>query len=309
MEESPQFDIEELAGLLDLRKVNDQPTVLLLGARAGGLFRNRRIYDNLERFSHRDFRTLSRIEQFSECYTILTRRQFSETDIHSILRTAVRDLAVTRTDVYLAELIKQRYFDEIISTNIDDVLERSVLQAGMQEHRDFEVTIPVRATLYDKNLPHRILKIFGDFGSRMYIVKERFSQLDNNPEVKNALQRILARDVIVVGLDPKWDEDIMRVIPPKSGSLFFVNEEKFDEQSMHYSILKARKAQYIRGSYDSFMRELYSFLYGSLDLPSNYQLLEILAQLSDIANRLQVVQDEQKSIIGEIEKIKNSKGN
>jgi hypothetical protein len=25
-------------------------------------------------------------------------------------------------------------------------------------------------------------------------------------------QRILARDVIVVGLDPKWDEDIMRVI-------------------------------------------------------------------------------------------------
>jgi hypothetical protein len=301
MREQQQWDIEELAKLLKLRKGNGQPTVLLLGARAGELFRNRYFYESLRGFSHRDFNNLSRIEQFCECYTILTKNPFSETDIHSILRASLRDLAITKTDAYLAELVKQGYFDEIISTNIDDVLERSFLQADMQEHKDFEVTIPVRETLHERSLPHRIFKIYGDFGSRMYIIKERLSHLDKNQEIKSALQRILARDVIIVGVDHYWDEDIFRTIPSQSGTIFFINE---DEQAVNHSIFKERKAHYIRGSYEDFMRELYNCLCEGLELPINYQLAkEILTRLTGISRQLQYLLDEQKIIISEIAKI------
>jgi hypothetical protein len=122
MREQQQWDIEELAKLLELRKVNGQPTVLLLGMRAGELFRSKHFYESLRRFSHRDFSNLSRIEQFRECYAILTKNPFSEKDIHSILRTALSDLDVTTADAYLAELVKQGHFDEIIYTSIDDAL-------------------------------------------------------------------------------------------------------------------------------------------------------------------------------------------
>jgi hypothetical protein len=95
-----------------------------------------------------------------------------------------------------------------------------------------------------------------------YTIKERPFHLDlaKNQEIKNALQRILARDIIVVGTDRVWDEGIIRAIPPKSGSIFFINEEDFDENSIQHSFFNKREVQYIRASYDYFMRGLYSYL-------------------------------------------------
>ena len=301
MAEQKQSDIDELAKLLKLRKATEHPTVLLLGSRAGELFRSKHLYENLQNFSHRDFSKLSRAEWFSECYSILTRNQFSETDIHGILRTALRDLTVTKADACLAEMVKQGHFDEIISTNIDDVLEQSFLTVEMKEHRDFEVTIPVRETLRDKSLPHRIVKVYGDFGSQRYTIKERLLHLERHPEIKSALQRLLARDIVVVGIDPIWDEGIIAAIPAASGSIFFVNEEELEKHSISYSISKERKAHYIRGSYDYFMRELYNYLYGGLGLPINYQLAEnILAHLSQLSHQLEMLQATQDFILNEL---------
>ncbi|HEY7420293.1 MAG TPA: hypothetical protein VH593_34260, partial [Ktedonobacteraceae bacterium] len=60
MAEQKQFKIEELAKLLELRKAADHPTVLLLGSRAGELFRSQHLYEHLQSFSHRDFSKVNR---------------------------------------------------------------------------------------------------------------------------------------------------------------------------------------------------------------------------------------------------------
>src|SRR5215813_7289163 len=131
MRERVQFDIKEMARWLEMRRNNNHPTVLLLGARAGALFRSDHFFNCLRAFSSRDLSHLPRAVQFSEYYLTLVNGQFSETDIHSIFRTSFQNLTLTKADLCLAELVKQDHFDEIISTNIDNLLVSSFLQIEM----------------------------------------------------------------------------------------------------------------------------------------------------------------------------------
>src|SRR5690349_1206714 len=107
-------DAKELAKRLKFRKERNDHTVLLLGARAGALFRSEYFYESLQQFSNRDFNGLSLLERFAECYSILTKVSFSETDIYGTLRVSFQDLALTRAEHCLAEFVKHEYFDEII---------------------------------------------------------------------------------------------------------------------------------------------------------------------------------------------------
>src|SRR5215469_8177111 len=103
MPESAQFSIKEMARSLEMRKMNDNPTVLLLGAQAGALFRSEHFFNCLREFSQRDVSSLSRATQFSEYYLTLTDGPFSEADIHSIFRTSLQASAPSKFDLCLAE--------------------------------------------------------------------------------------------------------------------------------------------------------------------------------------------------------------
>src|SRR5579859_4383721 len=249
MSDYKRFDINEMARLLETRKMNNHPTVLLLGTRAGGLFRSAHFYGSLHQFSNRDFYKLSRAEQFGECYFILTKYLFSEIDIHNILSASLKNLTVTVADTCLAKLVGQGYFDEVISVNIDGMLEDAFKQAEMKEELEFEVCLAGLDTpRYEKSSPCRIIKTFGDLASRSYAIKGRLSYLESNQELKSVLQRILARDLLVVGIDPVWDEEILRVIPREGGKLWFVNEDgNLIEHSLISAILRVRQAAFIVG--------------------------------------------------------------
>ncbi len=187
MVEHKQSSIKEIADLLEMRKQNNHRTVLLLGSRAGYLFRSEHFLETLQKFSHPSFSNLSLLEQFSECYSILTKTPFSETEIHAILRTSLQDLGMIQEDTYLAHLIRNNHFDEIITTNLDDGLEQSLVRAGMKEHRDFEIftATPTREFFHEKSLSCRIIKGFGEFSLRVYTVKGRRLHLEKNPPLHN----------------------------------------------------------------------------------------------------------------------------
>lgn len=309
MLEHKQFGIKEMADLLEMRKRNNHRTVLLLGSRAGCLFRSEHFYETLQKFSHRGFHNLSPSEQFGECYNILSKTPFSETEIHSLLRASLQDLTIMRADACLANLIRNGHFDEIISTNIDGGLEQSLVQIGMKEHKDFEVFIPTRAVFHEKSLSCRIVKVFGDFSLRVYTVKGRRSHLEGNQPLQNALQRVLARDLLIIGLDPTWDGDIFRLLPGKADTLCFVNEEDLRDHELIAPLLQERRAYYVQTNYDNFIRELFDHLYGAI-VPFNYQLgQDILNQLSDMANQLRGLQDGHKILLNEIQHIHNKMSN
>lgn len=304
-------DAKELAKRLKFRKEHKAHTVLLLGARAGELFRSQYFYESLQQFSNLGFNRLSRVEQFAECYSILTKVSFSETEIYSILRVSLQGSVVTRTEDCLAELVKHEYFDEIISTNIDGFLEQALIQAEMKEGHDFEVTIAGHNIFREKSFPCRIIKAFGDFAERDYTISDRRAYLSDHQELNRFLQTVLAKDILVIGIDPIWDEAILHLIPGDAGSMWFINEQDLTKHSFISSILYERQASYLsgrEGSFDNFVRMLHEHLYGGV--PINQQLVRDLSQqLSDMANQLQALQDENKTILKEIKKIQDEIGN
>jgi len=305
-------DVKELAKRLKLRKEHNNHTVLLSGARTGALFRSERFYESLQQFSNRDFSGLSRLEQFAECYTILTNGSFSEADIHGLLRVSLQDLELTKTEHCLAEFIKHEFFDEIISTNVDGFLEQALIQAEMKEGHDFE-TIKARTgkTTSDVSIINiKFIQAFGTFMSREYTISNRLTYLRDRG-LNDFLGAALSRDVLVIGIDPIWDDAIVRLLPGNAGSIWFINEEDLTEHSSISSVLYTRQTSYIagkEGSFDNFVSALHEHLYGGV--PINQQLVRnITRQLYDMTRQLQVLQDEHKTILEGIKKIQDEIGN
>lgn len=302
-------DAKELAKRLKFRKERNDHTVLLLGARAGALFRSEHFYESLQQFSNRGFSGLSRLEQFAECYSILTKASFSENDIHGTLRVSLQDLELSIAEQCLAEFVKHEYFDEIISTNVDGFLEQALIQAEMKEGYSFETVKAGNFANSSLNLP-RIIKVFGDFLSLDYTISNRRAYLSKHG-LDVFLQSILAKDVLMIGIDPIWDDAMIRLIPGNAGSIWFINEEDLTEHSFIASILHARQTSYIsgkEGSFDNFVRTLHEQLYGGV--PINQQLVRnITKQLYDMTRQLQILQDEHKLILSEIKKIQQEIGN
>jgi len=317
MLERAQFDIKEMARWLEMRRNNNHSTVLLLGSRAGALFHSDHFFDCMRAFSPRDLSHLPRAAQFSENYLTLVNGQFSETDIHSIFRTSFQNLALTKADICLAELVKQDHFDEIISTNIDNLLVSSFLQIEMSEQRDFEVLYSHHGLLHEKNAMIRLTKIFGDFGNRNYNLKRYLGRSDKEQESIGSLQRLLAKDILIVGLDPRWDRSILDAIPAESGMgmVWFVNEEDdlIDQETIGH-ILRHRPSQYIvgrEGRFEYFIRALHGCLYGGTPLTYQVgrdilnQLVDISDQLADLSRRIQILQDNQNIMARELRAIQN----
>ena len=147
------------------------------------------------------------------------------------------------------------------------------------------------------------------------------------------MQSLLKKDLLIVGMDPAWDKDILRIIPMNTnGAIWFVCEE--DEQdivenfSFLSDILRARPATHIlgtEGNYDYFVRKLHDYLCGNVS--PNYpftqsqatqhiqqqvakmvdileQFTSLMALLPSINDKLQSLQNDSKTFFGEIQKIR-----
>ena len=252
-------------------------------------------------------------------------------DIYRLLHSSLRNIGNADTDILLATLLKHGYFHEIITTNIDDGLEGAMLMLDMKEDRDYEVTRYTRNLVQvNTYIPYHITKVFGDFPSKDYIIK-RSLYLDDNQSLKGFLQSTLSRDVLAVGIDPVWDQDILRIIPAiTNGSLWLVSEEEgiIDKSPDLAALLHKRPSTCIlghEGGYDSFIPKLHNYLRGSnfsnyrhqvaktVDLQPNMeekltnlrtvlntmgeQLTRLTTALSGINDQLQPQQNENRTLL------------
>src|SRR6266581_1516154 len=102
--QATETSIEEIARALVTQRDQGQRTVLFLGAKAGGLFGNKYLYETLKKFSLLSFDNLSNEDKFKACYRVLS-RHFSEREIHDILLGALGPLKYREEDKLLVELI------------------------------------------------------------------------------------------------------------------------------------------------------------------------------------------------------------
>lgn len=287
-------DIAEIAHALKIRKNSNQSMVLVLGSRAGGLYNNQSFYDLIKEYSKSNFNLLTPEQRFIECHKILQQGIFDENEIDTILTEALKKPPTVEASICLAELTKQGFFDVIISTNVDTVLEDAFKDIEMKERYDFEVLIPERDlfqdTIYsDRRFSCKIVKIFGDLPSRVYNVAKRDFYLDKVEDLKNYLGKVLARDIVVVGFDPIWDAGILRAFPIRKSPLWLVSEEEVSTKHPLASPEKYGKhIRYITGKIgnsEHFFKALHWHLQEGM--PTNYQLVrETLSELRFMHNRL-----------------------
>src|SRR5256885_10289459 len=207
-----ETNIEEVASALASRREQGQRTVLFLGSRAGGLFGNEFLYETLKQFSLVSFNKLSKEEKFKACYDVLN-KQFTDNDRHDILVGTLATLRYREEDELLAALIKAGFFEIIISTNIDTLLEDACNSRGLRESHDYRVFNPAlhQATEIERNQPTccNIIKVFGDLASWHY-GPDNFKA---GSEWQSFLEAKLAQDTLIVGYDPVWDHALEQVFP------------------------------------------------------------------------------------------------
>src|SRR5579875_1372945 len=176
MKDPVEIAVHHMGEWLELRRRNNQQTVLLLGSRAGALYRSQPFYDYCRKHTSHNLYAHSPVWSFRECYRVLLQKQLGERELHTLLQDAFRNIAnfLGPYDLYFAELVKKGYFREVISTSIDDIIEQALHYVGLIEKNDFEVWIPEKQQLaQERNFPYRLTKVFGDWHSREYIIYNR----------------------------------------------------------------------------------------------------------------------------------------
>jgi TIR domain len=271
MPEPEKIETAGIANRLAIRRSNNHRTVLVLGSRAGGLFRSQHFYDTFKLTSPHDFTQLSWIQQFVECYRLLSRKHYSEAEIHSILSTSLHHIDIGDADICMVELVQQGYFDQVISANIDDLLEHAF---AMIKVKGIEVLIPRRKTFSNpgRGASIRISKMFGDLASMDYSMLERSGYLEKDVEFKKHLVQDLAEDVMIIGLDAVWDEELLYLIPANQRSLWLINEDSIIEHPLVSRLSNTRQIFYVEGgegSYERFAKVLHWYLFQAIRTRQN----------------------------------------
>jgi|SRR5579859_228303 len=261
-----ETNVEEIARALAKRRDQGKHAVLFLGARAGGLFGNEYLYETLKKFSLLNFDTLSNVDKFRECYYILS-KHFTESETHNILVGALAAIRYREEDKLLAELVKAGFFEAIISTNIDTLLEDACSSWGMWETDVYRVFIPSidDITEIEQNKPRygSLIKVFGDLDSLHYNTAGSKFDLQAAPTLQTFLESKLTGDVLIIGYDPVWDGTIEQVFPARGGTVWYVNETALVQDTHLADVLNRRDSKILwedRGSYSSFLPALYDYL-------------------------------------------------
>lgn len=275
----------DLTPVVDTLKTNmhkeGRGAVLILGSRASGIFRSQDFYNTMKLYGHPSFEQQPRVKQFAESYKLLT--AFTWDEIDTVLIASLSDVNSIDADAYLAKLVKQKVFDIIVSTNVDNLLEQTLEREGLRELHDFDILNPRPDTTvrYDQKFPRRIIKVFGELRTREY--SYTLMHLHNAQQLKGLLKTELERDILAIGLDPVWDAEILNTIPSEGKTFWYISDEEPDKSSALYEISKTRSCKLlvgINGSYGHAMKELSEFLLEKTPLDTTLSgLIEAIRRL------------------------------
>ena len=313
--ETRDSEINHIISQLKNRIEENQATVLVLGARTGGLFRSDELYETLKYYGDPSFAKLSRTAQFGACYRILTYpNRFTLYEINELFTRILNNTPISEADIYLAALVKLRMFDVVVSTNIDSTFEQALHYVGMKEGSDFSVydqrTVE-DAKSNQKKRYCKVIKVFGQIEEREYTVK-RNAYLDQHKDIEDLLGNELGRDILAIGLDGVWDEEIYRAFRPQGDTFWYINEERLSDSSVLYTRTRARNMQQFVGeerNYEDFISALYwqyveampaSFVLHGIVLHEVRQLREKIGKYDIMLHEMRQLKEEIRNLREEI---------
>jgi hypothetical protein len=250
--------IKRLAALMRQRKAaGEAPYVLVLGAGATLSSGCRAMSAVVQAVvGHYD------LKQFFEIMDTL-----SETERYTRLQAFFQEPYPSPGYRYLAQLVKTGYFDVILSTNFDFLLENALTEVGLKAE-DVEVLVNGRESedyilkALERRTPRiKLLKLHGDLKARnmAFTPKEIF---EFGQKVENVLAKYLNGDVIIIGHEMR-DDDINRCIRKDGGAIWYVHPEEPEVDSFIWRAMQVRPSRAISGEpaqFDNFCEMLYKEL-------------------------------------------------
>jgi len=264
MMEGSKRMIKQLARLMRDRKAAGQPPyVLVLGAGATLSSGCRAMSAVVQAVvGHYD------LKQFFEIMDTL-----SETERYARLQAFFQEPYPSPGYRRLAELTKAGYFDVILSTNFDFLLENAFTEVGLKAE-DIEVLVNGRESedyilkALERRRPRiKLLKLHGDLKARnmAFTPKEIF---EFSQKVERVLAKYLNGDVVIIGHEMR-DDDINRCIRKDGGAIWYVNLEEPAVESFIWRAMQVRPSTVVSGEpaqFDNFCEMLYKELTGDLSL-------------------------------------------
>lgn len=196
--------------------------------------------------------------------------QCSDDERFSILRRLVEGAKPSKGYQCLAELIRAGYFDVILSTNFDPLLEDAI--TGLQMRRQHYVFLvqgvmepDFIADHLDYTVPRvKLLKLHGDlFYHKFFYTGEEITRFP--PSIKHALQTYLnRRDILIVGHSMR-DADINRCLKTRGGSIWYVSPNPPSGEIARFMKSRGSRDNFISGSdgcFDTFFTRLRDMLLG-----------------------------------------------
>jgi S1-C subfamily serine protease len=196
--------------------------------------------------------------------------QSSSDERFAVLRELVEGAVPSRGYRCLADLIRAGYFDVILSTNFDPLLEDAVTQQQMRR-RDYVFLVhgvmnpEFIADQLDNPVPRvKILKLHGDlFYYKFYYTGEEIDKFP--PPIRRVLATYLNdRDILVVGHSMR-DRDINRCLKAKGDSIWHVGPNPPEGEIAQYMKLRKSETHFFAGddgNFDRFFVRLHAELLG-----------------------------------------------
>jgi len=262
--------LRSLAELMRLRRESgEQPYVLVLGAGASlasGCSSGRELIEGVvAQLSSKDLAALSWDERLAEFYSLLD--NLSVTERYLILKGHLEGKRPSVGYRCLAELVKEGYFDIIISTNLDVFVEDALSDAGLRAE-DFAVLIngkdtedQIRQALEYREPRVKIIKLHGDLPTRTFAFTPE-EIFEFGEKLEGLLREQLSRDIIIVGHSMR-DDDLNRCIRRQGGSIWYVNPTRPGAAQFIGRAMQVRTSNAITGElgkFDNFFQALYNEL-------------------------------------------------
>ena len=285
--------VADVANALQERRRQGHKTVLFLGSRAGALYQSPSFYDALQKTKHYDPASLAEKDQFAACYHIF-KNLSDKAEINTILQQSLQYPKITPGYTALAKLIKQGYFSIILTTNIDNLLEDALSQVEINEACDYSIVTPdqIDSRKNDQENKLRIIKVSGGFPSKNSFLGQEENLRRISKNLRDHLEDLLVKDILLIGYDPVWDQAITSVFPPQIETLSFINEDEPPENSSIFPILQRSEIATTTligemGNYEFFMRLLYWQLQS--DQKTTLSLLSIPNKLQDLRDTIETI--------------------
>jgi hypothetical protein len=235
----PPSALSELAKLMRAKHdEGDPPYVLFVGTAAS-------LSSGCSAFSD-VVKDIAGSDDPADLFDLLDRRPHG--DRAALLGKHLRGCSPSSGYRHLAELVKAGYFDVILTTNVDSLLETALLDAGLRPGRDYVCMVNGRdrdeeiTRLIKQRKPRvKILKLHGDLELGILVITPA-ETFQFSPQVSNVLREHLNRSVLIVGYGP-WDShDVTRCLELSRQSMWYVAPDRPARESFIYQALVARRA-------------------------------------------------------------------